>query len=70
MKCTSPWANRGHDPRTPDLGHLLLTLLLQEHGSLEKRDERRRRERAGEGRIKSHFTKDHNTADGVCKCHC
>lgn len=36
MKRTSPRANGGHDPRTPDLGHLLLTLLLQEHGSLEE----------------------------------
>lgn len=36
MKRTSPRADGGHDPRTPDLGHLLLTLLLQEHGSLEE----------------------------------
>lgn len=38
MRRTSPGADGGHDPRTPDLGHLLLTLLLQEHGSLEEEE--------------------------------
>lgn len=54
-KHTSARADGGHDPRTPDLGHLLLTLLLKEHGSLEEDCER-----PGENRIRSHITIQHN----------